>query len=262
LLGMSYLTTSAPPGVPQVLATAGQRPPIVASPVPLSSPSPPLATAAAPQLKAPPAAGPALPQPIRYAAIGASDTVGIGTADPQHQNWTARLWAHLPPDTVYNRFARSGITLYEASQIELPAAIAFRPSLVSIWLVVNDALRGVPLPVYQKALKGMLDALTTQTDARIVLLNAPDLSGLLQASASPASRSQIRAIGANWNRVIAATAAPYGDRVLIADLFVPSEQARAHIDWISPDGFHPSAAGYQQIADVTYAALQKAGWVR
>ena len=232
---------------------------------PRATPAPPTAavtTTPAPVATAPPAQAVATPaRPIRYAAIGASDTVGVGTSDPAHMNWTARIAKQLPPDTVYQRFARSGITLYEAMGVEVPDAIAFHPSLITVWLVVNDALRGVPLPVYQKELGTLLDELTTKTDAKIVLLNAPDISNVLQPGASAQTRRQMRGVAEIWNQGIAAVAAPYGNRVVIADLFAPSEQAPHHADWLSPDGFHPSAAGYQEIADTVVATMRRTGLI-
>jgi lysophospholipase L1-like esterase len=248
-------STAAPPSaIPVSSVTVSIATPVALSAVPTAPPAPPTAAPSAPPDGAP-------AQPIRYAAIGASDTVGVGTLDPAHLNWTARIADQLPPDTVYQRFARSGITLYEAMSVEVPAAVAFRPNLISVWLVVNDALRGVPLPVYQKELAALLDELTTKTDATIVLLNAPDISNVLQPGASEQTRLQMRSVAEIWNQGIAKAAAPYGNRVVIVDLFAPSEQAPHHADWLSPDGFHPSAAGYQEIADTAVATMRRAGLI-
>lgn len=40
---------------------------------------------------------------LKNAAIGASDTVGVGSRSPAKDNWTARLHAKLPPGTEYAR---------------------------------------------------------------------------------------------------------------------------------------------------------------
>jgi len=245
--GAAAPTMTAAPALPS---------PTAAVTVPPSPTGGAVATAAMPVVSAP------LARPIRYAAIGASDTVGYGSAHPATENWTARVRAQLPAGTEYHRFARSGITLYDALDTELPQAIAYQPTLVTVWLVVNDALRGVPVPVYQKELKTLLDGLTAKTGARIVLLHAPDISYLLHPTAAEQTRREMRAVAARWNGMIAATAAPYGSRVLIVDLFGPSQKTPPQPDWISADGFHPSAAGYQQIADQTVLTLHQAGWLR
>ncbi|MDQ2805989.1 MAG: GDSL-type esterase/lipase family protein [Chloroflexota bacterium] len=202
-----------------------------------------------------------LARPIRYAALGASDTVGVGTTNAAQQNWTARIAAQLPPDTVYARFAKSGITLYESATTQVPQAIAFKPTLVSMWLVVNDVLRAVPLPVYRQELTATLNRLTRETDAQIVLLNVPDLAYLLPAEAKPQTRAQMSGVARVWNSALADTVRPYGNRVLIVDLYAPSTAAGQHLDWISGDGFHPSAAGYEQIANGVVAALKGARWL-
>jgi lysophospholipase L1-like esterase len=260
---------AAPPTAPApIVPTATGAAPSATPAPPTAVPTlPPALSAVVPATPEPPTAAPtgrpaaALARPIRYAAIGASDTVGLGTTDPAHLNWTARIAGQLPPDTVYQRFARSGITLYEAMGVEVPAAVDFRPNLITVWLVVNDALRGVPLPVYQKELAALLDELTTKTDATVVLLNAPDISNVLQPDASLQTRLQMRSVAEIWNQGVATAAAPYGNRVLIVDLFAPSEQAPHHAEWLSPDGFHPSAAGYQEIADTAVATMRRAGLI-
>ena len=188
--------------------------------------------------------------PIRYAAIGASDTVGVGSRAPARENWTARIHAALPEDTVYERFARSGLTLGEAVKSEVPRAIAFRPTLVTMWLSVNDALGRVPLATYQKSLQATLERLTRETEAQVVLLNIPDL-----ATIAPSQAETARA----WNAAIAAAARPYGQRVLVVDLVPASKQLRQHASWLSADGFHPSPEGYQKLADVTLEAMRGAG---
>jgi len=197
--------------------------------------------------------------PIRYAALGASDTVGVGSRAPTHENWTARIHAALPEGTVYERFARSGITLGQAVNTEVPRAIAFRPTLVTMWLSVNDALGRVPLPTYQKSLQATLERLMRETDAQVVLLNLPDLGALAPAHASPQVRAQLRETVSAWNAAIAAAARPYGQRVLVVDLLPASKHLSQHAEWISADGFHPSPAGYQKLADVTLEAMQRAG---
>ena len=197
--------------------------------------------------------------PIRYAALGASDTVGVGSRSPTKENWTARIRAALPGDTVYERFARSGITLGDAVNVEVPRLIAFRPTLVTMWLTVNDALRQVPLPTYQKSLQATLERLTRETEAQVVLLNVPDLAALAPPQASAWQRAQLRETVRAWNAAIADAARPYGSRVLVVDLLPASRQLPAHAEWVSSDGFHPSPAGYQRLADVTLEAMHRAG---
>jgi lysophospholipase L1-like esterase len=200
----------------------------------------------------------ALRTPIRYAALGASDTVGVGSRAPGRENWTARLRAALPENTVYERFARSGLTLGEAVRTEVPRAIAFRPTLVTVWLSVNDALGRVPLATYQQSLQATLERLVRETDAQVVLLNVPDLA-VLSPHASGPVRAQLRETVRAWNAAIAAAARPHGSRVLVVDLLPASAELSRHAEWLSSDGFHPSPEGYQKLADVTLEAMHRAG---
>ncbi len=197
-----------------------------------------------------------LKQPIRYAALGASDTVGVGSRSPARDNWTARLHAKLPPGTEYARFARSGILLSDAAQLEVPQAIAFKPTLVTMWLSVNDLTHGVPLGRYRDSLRAVLGRLTRETNAQVALLNVPDLSALPRGAAT---RAQLAALTAAWNEALASAAAEYPGRVLVVDLSAASRELSGHSEWLSSDGFHPSSAGYQKLAEVTEASLRRAG---
>lgn len=227
----------------------------ILSAAPTSTPVPPTRTVEAAGRFAP------LPSPFRYAALGASDTVGQGATHPDTENWAAQLAAQLPPGTAFRRFARSGMTLGEALAQQVPALIAYQPDLITVWLVVNDGLRRVSPTVYKANLQTLLTRLTTETHATIVLLNAPDLSLILPPQVTPGTRATVQALTQSWNRLIAQEAAPFADRVLLVDLYGPSEGGATHPNWISTDNFHPSAAGYAALAGVVYGAMQTAGIV-
>jgi lysophospholipase L1-like esterase len=203
-----------------------------------------------------------LPLPIRYAALGASDTVGMGATHPDTENWAAQLAAKLPPDTQFQRFARSGMTLSEGLTEQVPALIAYQPDLITVWLVVNDGLRGVNPTLYKASLHTLLTRLTTETHATIVLLNAPDLSLILPPQVTPGTRATVQSLTQSWNQLIAQEAAPFADRVLLVDLYTPSQGGATHRDWVSTDNFHPSTAGYAVLAGVVYEAMQTAGMVK
>ena len=202
-----------------------------------------------------------LARPIRYVAIGASDTVGVGATDPATQAWPAVLAAHLPADTRFTRAARGGIVLGDALKVEVSQAVAAKPTLITVWLAANDITRQVPLPIYQGQLDTLLTRLTGETRAQIVLLDLPDLSLVLSPKLVPGGSAELRADVQNWNRLIAATAAPYGDRVLLVDLFPQSDLNTADSSVVSADGWHPSTTGYAAIAAAVYAQMQAAGLV-
>lgn len=202
-----------------------------------------------------------LARPIRYVAIGASDTVGVGANDPATQAWPAVLATRLPADTRFTRAARGGIVLGDALKVEVGQAIAAKPTLITVWLAANDITRQVPLATYQGQLDTLLTRLTGETQAQIVLLNLPDLSLVLSPKLVPGGSAELRATVQNWNRIIAGTAAPYGDRVLLVDLFPQSDRITTDSSVVSGDNWHPSTKGYAAIADYVYGQMQAAGLV-
>lgn len=194
-------------------------------------------------------------RPFVYAAIGASDVEGIGARDPNSESWVSLLARRMPPDTQFVRLGRSGITLNEANRVEVPAAIAARPDLVTMWNCVNDAVRGVPLALYTRDLQQALDRLTGDTEAHVILLNVPDLTVLLP-SADEMHRALVQGGIQQWNRAMRSVAASYNSRVTLVDLFPVSEYVPAHPELISADNFHPSSEGYLWLADHVWGVIE------
>ncbi|MEO8286348.1 MAG: GDSL-type esterase/lipase family protein [Chloroflexota bacterium] len=193
--------------------------------------------------------------PIVYAAIGASDVVGIGADDPATQSWVNVLQSKMPPDTRLVRLGRSGITLSEANKVEVAAAVQAQPDIVTMWNCVNDATRGVSLSAYIKELNQALTRLVKESKATVVLLNMPDIS--VQMLGSPdAQKALVRGGILQWNQAMSAAAASYGNRVHIVDLFTVSEEVVEHPEYISPDNFHPSTVGYARLADVVWQMIE------
>ncbi|TMD86438.1 MAG: SGNH/GDSL hydrolase family protein, partial [Chloroflexi bacterium] len=84
------------------------------------------------------------PVPVVYAAIGASETYGIGATDRYRQAWPQVFFNDvLPRSAVLYNFGIPGATTAQALQDEVPAAIAAHPTVVTVWLNVNDLIRGV-----------------------------------------------------------------------------------------------------------------------
>jgi acyl-CoA thioesterase I len=262
--------TAPPPADTAPPATATLAPPTETAAPPAATVAPATATVAqAPATAAPATAAPAgaapgvtpLGRPIVYSAIGASDTVGVGATNPATEAWPAVLAARLPPGTRFNRYARGGILLSDALNVEVGQAIASKPNLVTVWLAANDFTHRVPLTSYQEQLATLLTRLTSQTDARIVLLNLPDLSLVIPPGSAPGGADEIRRQTQSWNVTIGATAAPFGNRVLVVDLFPRSAAVLIDSSVLSGDNWHPSTRGYQVIADFVYSQIEQAGLI-
>lgn len=193
---------------------------------------------------------------IRYVAIGASDTVGVGATDPATGSWPARVATLLPPGSAFVNVGVSGSIALQARTAQLPGALAQRPTVVSIWLAVNDMNATIEPASFANELGAIVDALVPGTGAKIFVGNVPDLRSV-PAYKDADKAALFRLIGA-YNAAIAGIAARYPGRVFVVDLFTGSADLVSTIT-VSGDGFHPSDAGYQLIADRFAAAMRANG---
>jgi lysophospholipase L1-like esterase len=184
-------------------------------------------------------------------AIGASDTFGYGVPDPATQGWVPQFAARLPAGTRVVNLGVVGLTLRRALQVDLPVAIDAHPTLVTIWLAVNDLLGGVPLARYQADLHTLLTRLHEETSTRILIGNVPALQ-YVPAASGHLGPDPAGAIGA-WNAVIAQEAAAVGATVV--DLYGGWQELADHPEYVGPDGLHPSVAGYARVAALFADAL-------
>lgn len=199
---------------------------------------------------------PAAPPPL-YVALGASDSVGIGAPDPARDGWVPQLQQRLPPGARLVNLGVSGAKIADAVQQQLPVAAEQRADLVTIWLAVNDFNARVPLDRYERDLDRLLPAVQATQPRRVLIGNIPALEQVPVYSVADMSRPQLQAEVARWNEVIARQAARHG--ATLVDLHSSWTELASHPEYVSGDGFHPSAAGYKAIADLYYQALQQSG---
>ena len=193
--------------------------------------------------------------PITYVALGASDAVGVGSDQPATQGYVPLLYKQLPAGSHLLNLGISGIHLHGALTQELPIALSTSPQLVTIWLVANDFVDGVTYNSYMGDLNTLLEQLHTRTHAAIVMANLPDLSKVpFFAHSTTSQKAQMRLTIERWNAGIATLATRY--EVTVVDLFGQQSQLTAHPEYISGDGFHPSALGYAQLAKLFWQAIQ------
>lgn len=186
------------------------------------------------------------PPPIRYVAIGASDTVGVGATVPDRDNWPVLLHQRLPAGSQLVNLGVSGSLLGQALDQQLPVAIDADPDLVTVWLAVNDFGARVPLQRYAFELDTLLGELRGRTHATILVGNIPELSVL-----PVAARFDLTDID-RWNQAIGTITTRHA--ATLVDLRIIWREVEEHPEYISSDGFHPSTAGYRRLAEVFYDA--------
>jgi lysophospholipase L1-like esterase len=194
--------------------------------------------------------------PITYVALGASDAVGVGSNSPGSQGYVPLLAAKLPKGSHLLNLGISGIHVHAALTEELPIALSTSPNLVTIWLVVNDFIGGVTYEDYIHDLDSLLSQLHSHTHAALVMANLPDLTRLPAFSnQTSAQKAETQREIQRWNAGIATLAARY--RVTLVDLYSHGSQLTTHPEYISGDGFHPSASGYVQLANLFWEAIRR-----
>lgn len=193
---------------------------------------------------------------VRYVAMGASDTVGVGATDPATGSWPARVAALLPPGGAYVNVGVSGSVASQAKDQQLASAIAQRPTIVSVWLAVNDMNASVAPDAYREALGAIVDGLVARTDAKVFVGNVPDIRGV--PAYKDVDKTRLAAQINAYNDAIASVVARRPGRAYLVDLFTGSAPLVSTIT-VSSDGFHPSDEGYKLIADRFVLAMRAAG---
>ena len=213
------------------------------------------------------------PAPIIYAAIGASETYGIGATDRYRQAWPQVFYNDvLPRSAVLYNFGIPGATTAQALHDEVPAALAVHPTVVTVWLNVNDLIRGVSAADYEAQLRQLLHTLRRGGQTQVLVANTPDLGQLPAYRAClpnapaggsaclipdgllPTPQAVATTVGA-YNAAISQTATQEG--ATLVDLHLNGTQISQHPEWLSADGFHPNEQGYAAIAKLFEDAYRR-----
>jgi lysophospholipase L1-like esterase len=210
-------------------------------------------------------------RPPVYVAVGASETVGIGTDQPLVEAWTQVLYrAAFPRSATFVNLGVPGATVADALAEEAPLAARLAPDVVTVWLNVNDLRADVPAATYRAELQTLVSALRRGGATRVLIANTPPLDHLPAYLAChgffPAPSgcdltrrlppAELNAAVDRYNAAIAAVAAREG--AVVVDLHAAELAARragTERELIGPDGFHPSAAGARLVAELFKTAL-------
>jgi acyl-CoA thioesterase-1 len=197
---------------------------------------------------------------FRYIALGDSTSVGVGAqADGGFPERLARkLKTSGVPVGILN-LAVSGATTDDVVRGQVARAAAKEPDLVTVGIGGNDVWRLVPEQLFAQRVDHLATALG-KTGAEVVVCNIADLG--LSPAATVAQGwvgvgpAQITARIVLLNRHLDALAAR--PRFHVVDLFGYSRrELPGHPEFFSPDGFHPSARGYDSWAETCWPAVSR-----
>ena len=212
---------------------------------------------AADDRRAPAATG----RPIVYVAVGASESVGVGTTDPSTEAWpVVFIREALPPGSRFTNVAVSGSTVAQALTEQVPKAVAAAPDLVTVWLNVNDLRALVEPDVYAGQLRELVTALRRGGETTVLVANTPEIDQLPVLRSLPIPPAFVEARVDEYNRVIADVVDETG--AVQVDLHGPSEdfeEAGRIAALTSGDGFHPNAEGHREVAQAFTEAYDDVG---
>lgn len=179
-----------------------------------------------------------------YLALGDSTGVGVGAASGG--GYPQRLLRMLArTDLELLNLCRSGATSADVLEDQLPRALKSEPRVASIGIGINDVGLQVPDAAYALTLEEIVGPLKERCPD-ILIANIPDLA-LAPSVARLVPRSLYEKRIEVFNEHIAATAARH--RLKLVDLYSFSRAAvPGRRELFSPDGFHPSAQGYEEWA--------------
>lgn len=110
-------------------------------------------------------------------ALGDSYTIGTGLKD-ESQNFPSLLARRLTEDTGIDVALVNLAVNAQALHDEVPAAVAVHPTVVTVWLNVNDLIRGVSAADYEAQLRQLLHNLRRGGQTQVLVGNTPDLGQL------------------------------------------------------------------------------------
>jgi len=188
-----------------------------------------------------------VPTELLYVALGDSTAVGVGaqTGGGYPDRLVVKLRAAYPALKLLN-LGQSGATSSDVLESQVPRALRTRPRLITLGIGIND----VGLQISDDAFALKLEEIVVQLrklGVPIAIANIPDLA-LAPAVAQLVPRSIYERRIELFNEHVTATAARH--RLTLVDLYTWSRDVLCgRPDLFSPDGFHPSALGYDVWAE-------------
>jgi acyl-CoA thioesterase I len=194
---------------------------------------------------------------VRYVALGDSTVEGVG-ASRRELNYVSRIHARLQeryPAARMRNLGVSGATSADVRAGQLGPAVELRPNLVTLSVGPNDITRGVSAQEYARNIQSILESLTGQTPAMIVVNLLPDLA-VTQRFRGGQNEQRVARLSVEFNEALRRAAETYGAEVV--DLYAASrDEVPRRPELLSSDGYHPSDAGYARWAELMWQGIEK-----
>ncbi|NOK23001.1 SGNH/GDSL hydrolase family protein, partial [Corallococcus carmarthensis] len=146
----------------------------------------------------------------------------------------------------HTNLGQSGARVRDIVNNALKRVIALQPTLITLGVGTNDIWRGTEVAEFQDDLDRIARRLK-QTGASMVVVNIADMALAPVAKMVPSALYEGRI--EPFNAAIASVARAHG--LHLVDLHEASrEMIPRRPDFFCSDGFHPSAAGYDEWADL------------
>lgn len=194
-------------------------------------------------------------QPLKFAVMGDSTAVGLGTTPERSFPWLLGEWLGRTIPTELTVFAVSGARVDDVADEQLPQVLAAKPDLVLVEIGANDATHLTSSKKVRFKMKTILDKLD-KAGIKAVVAGPPDM-GTSRAFAQPL-RALSGLSGYRVQRAIESVVKPAG--VAYIDLAAGTrkafkEEPKKHY---STDMFHPGPIGYELYAKTMFPAVLKA----
>lgn len=194
---------------------------------------------------------PALPD-LRVAVLGDSSVNAPGVAGPS-DIWVSRVCRRVSEHyhVVLRSFAVGGSMTHDLITEQLPAALEFEPDLVFVSVGANDAIKAVPLKVFERNLDHLIGALS-DAGAVVVQSGVGDLGSIPRLHPPLQNLMSLRALRfdrAHWRVAEKHGATVVDQRSDDREVWYESRELWAD------DLFHVSAHGHARWAETAWRSI-------
>ncbi len=195
---------------------------------------------------------------IRYAAIG--DSYTIGEAVKENERWCNILVEHLKREGVEIEIvcnpSVTGKTTQYVIDSELPVYRESKPDFATLLIGVNDWVQDVTPEKFRENLRFIITEMQKELKQKnnLLLVTIPDFSATPEGPKYSRGRDITKGL-AEFNEIIKQEAA--AKKLLVADIFEISQQAKNDVSLVAADGLHPSGKQYAEWEKIIFPLVKK-----